>query len=191
MAFKTDISTIPNEVYLAADRREVGRWEQRLGEKSGTRVGVVWKGSPIPDSSRSIALERLERLLDPRVQFVSLQKDATDAERTWLDRAGVLHLGDEIAEFGDTAALCVLMDFVISVDTSVAHLAGALGVPVWVLLKAVADWRWLLDREDSPWYPSMRLFRQKTRGDWDSALVQVEREIKFGCSTRSVRSVAS
>lgn len=180
LAFKTDISTIPSEVYLSADRQEVMRWRTRLGDKSAARIGVVWKGSQTPDSSRSIGLDYFGRLLDPRVQFVSLQKDATDAERAWLDRAGVLHVGDEIAEFSDTAALCVLMDLVISVDTSVAHLAGALGVPVWVLLKAVADWRWLLDREDSPWYPSMRLFRQKTRGDWDSVLRQVEREIKSG-----------
>jgi hypothetical protein len=178
LAFKTDISTIPSSPYLSVDPEGITRWKERLGKKIRPRVGVVWKGNPIPDSSRSITLERFRRLFDLRVEFISLQKEITDTERAWLDNAGVLHLGSEIADFSDTAALCVLVDLVVSVDTSVAHLAGALGVPVWVLLTAVADWRWLLDREDSPWYPSMRLFRQKTSGDWDSVLGQVERELK-------------
>jgi hypothetical protein len=106
-----------------------------------------------------------------------LQKEVTDAERSLLDRAGVLHAGDAFVDFSDTAALCVLMDLVISIDTSVAHLAGALGVPVWVLLNWAPDWRWLLDRDDSPWYPTMRLFRQKARGDWNSVLERVELEL--------------
>jgi ADP-heptose:LPS heptosyltransferase len=115
-----------------------------------------------------------------------IPKEITDTERAWLDSASVLHLGHEIADFSDTAALCVLVDLVVSVDMSVAHLAGALGVPVWVLLTVVADWRWLLDREDSPWYPSMRLFRQKKNGGWDSVLGQVEREFKLGFFTQLV-----
>jgi ADP-heptose:LPS heptosyltransferase len=105
-----------------------------------------------------------------------------------LDRAGVFHAEELITDFSDTAALCALVDLVISVDTGVAHLAGALGVPVWVMLTAVADWRWLADREDSPWYPSMRLFRQKSRGDWDGVLGRVEREINAWVLDRPVTS---
>jgi tetratricopeptide (TPR) repeat protein len=176
LVFNTDITTIPNEVYLAADRDRIAMWAARLPGKSRPRVGVVWKASP-KRRERSLELDCLHRLLDPRIEVISLQKEVTDAERAWLNRMGIIRVEDLIGDFSDTAALCMLVDLVISVDTSVAHLAGALGVPVWLLLSAVADWRWLRDREDSPWYPSMRLFRQRSRGDWDSVLRPVEREL--------------
>ena len=190
MVFSTGISTIPTEVYLVADPEAVAMWATRLPKRSRPRVGVVWRGNPIPDSSRSIELERFHKFRDSRVELISLQKEVTDTERAWLDRAGVINVGESIADFNDTAALCTLVDLVISVDTGVAHLAGALGVPVWVLLTAVADWRWLVDREDSPWYPSMRLFRQKGRGDWDGVLERVEREIDAWVSGSRIRSKA-
>ena len=177
-AFKTDIGSIPSASYISADKDKVALWRDRLGRKTKLRVGVVWKGNAFPGKSRSIELERFQRLFNPRLEFISLQKEVTDAERSLLDRAGVLHAGDAFADFSDTAALCVLMDLVISIDTSVAHLAGALGVPVWVLLTWAPDWRWLLDRDDSPWYPSMRLFRQKAQGDWNSVLERVELELE-------------
>ena len=177
-AFKTDIGSIPSASYISADKDKVALWRDRLGRKTKLRVGVVWKGNAFPGNSRSIELERFRRLFNPRLEFISLQKEVTDAERSLLDRAGVLHAGDAFADFSDTAALCVLMDLVISIDTSVAHLAGALGVPVWVLLNWAPDWRWLLDRDDSPWYPSMRLFRQKAQGDWNSMLERVELELE-------------
>ena len=177
-AFKTDIGSIPSASYISADKDKVALWRDRLGRKTKLRVGVVWKGNAFPGNSRSIELERFRRLFNPRLEFISLQKEVTDAERSLLDRAGVLHAGDAFADFSDTAALCVLMDLVISIDTSVAHLAGALGVPVWVLLSWAPDWRWLLDRDDSPWYPSMRLFRQKAQGDWNSVLERVELELE-------------
>ena len=177
-AFKTDIRSIPSASYISADKDKVALWRDRLGRKTKLRVGVVWKGNAFPGKSRSIELERFRRLFNPRLEFISLQKEVTDAERSLLDRAGVLHAGDAFADFSDTAALCVLMDLVISIDTSVAHLAGALGVPVWVLLNWAPDWRWLLDRDDSPWYPSMRLFRQKAQGDWNSVLERVELELE-------------
>jgi hypothetical protein len=179
LALNPEVSSIPNDVYLRSDEARVENWRRRLPFKSRFRIGVVWRGNPIPDSGRSIILERFGRLLDPRFEFISLQKGVTEAERAWLDSRGVIHFDEAITDFADTAALCALVDLVISVDTSVAHLAGALGVPVWVLLTAVADWRWLLHREDSPWYPSMRLFRQRTRGDWDDVLERVEREVKI------------
>jgi hypothetical protein len=184
--FNTDISTIPSEVYISADSERVSTWVKRLPKRSRPRVGVVWRGNPIPDSSRSIELECLHQLLDDRVEWISLQKEVTDTERARLDRAGIIHAEELIGDFSDTAALCTLVDLVISVDTATAHLAGALGVPVWVLLTAVADWRWLVEREDSPWYPSMRLFRQKRRGDWDDVLKRVEREIDAWVSGRPV-----
>ncbi len=173
-AFKTDIESIPGETYIVPDEKRVAVWKHRLGRKTKPRVGVVWRGNPIPDKDRSIEFELFRRLFNPRCEFISLQKEVTDVERTGLDREGVFHTGDALADFSDTAALCVLMDLVISVDTSVAHLAGALGSPVWVLLTWVPDWRWLLDRDDSPWYPSMRLFRQKARGDWNGVLERLE-----------------
>ena len=177
-AFKTDIRSIPSASYISADKDKVALWRDRLGRKTKLRVGVVWKGNAFPGNSRSIELERFRRLFNPRLEFISLQKEVTDAERSLLDRAGVLHAGDAFADFSDTAALCVLMDLVISIDTSVAHLAGALGVPAWVLLNWAPDWRWLLDRDDSPWYHSMRLFRQKAQGDWNSVLERVELELE-------------
>jgi hypothetical protein len=177
LAFKTDIASIPSASYISADEQKVAEWKHRLGRKNKSRVGVVWRAKPIPDNGRSIEFELFRRLFNPRYEFISLQKEVTDAERALLDRAGILHAGDAFTDFSDTAALCVLMDVVISVDTSVAHLAGALGIPVWVLLTWVPDWRWLLDRDDSPWYPSMRLFLQKARGDWNSVLERVELEL--------------
>jgi Tfp pilus assembly protein PilF len=175
--FRTDMETIPSAGHLSADEEKVAFWRERLGRKTRPRVGIVWTGNVHPDRRRSIELEQFARLFDPRFEFVSLQKKVTDAERAVLDRAGVLHLGDAFVDFSDTAAACVLMDRVVSIDTAVAHLAGALGVPVWVLLPWLADWRWLLDRDDSPWYPTMRLFRQTTRGDWDAVLRRVELEL--------------
>jgi hypothetical protein len=178
LAFKTDIASIPSASYISADDEKVAVWKHRLGRKTKSRVGVVWRGNPIPDKGRSIEFELFGRLFNPRFEFISLQKEVTDAERALLDRAGVLHTGDTLADFSDTAALCVLMDLVISVDTSVAHLAGALGRPVWVLLTWVPDWRWLLDRDDSPWYPSMRLFRQKASGNWNGVLDRLQLEFE-------------
>ena len=177
LAFKTDIRSIPSASYITADEEKVTAWKHRLGRKTKPRVGVVWRGNVLPDKGRSIALERFQRLFNTCLEFISLQKEVTDAERVRLDDAGVLHVGHAFADFSDTAALCVLMDLVISIDTSVAHLAGALGVPVWVLLSWVPDWRWLLDRDDSPWYPSMRLFRQTAREDWNGVLERVELEL--------------
>ncbi len=178
LAFNTDITTIPNEVYLAADPDKVATWAKRIPNKASPRIGVVWKANSTSDQMKSFELGLLHRLLGADIELLSLQKEVTDAERAWLDRMGVIHVESLIEDFSDTAALCRLVDLVISVDTSVAHLAGALGVPTWVLLNAVADWRWLLDREDSPWYPSMRLFRQRTRGDWDGVLERVARELR-------------
>ena len=105
---------------------------------------------------------------------MSLQKDVSEADRkTLASRSEILHFGEQLNDFTDTAALCELMDVVVSVDTSVAHLAGAMGRPVWILLPFAPDWRWLLGRDDSPWYPSARLFRQSKVDDWDGVIARV------------------
>ncbi len=180
LAFRTELATIPPPSYISVDEKKIAAWAHRLGEKTKPRVGVVWGTTGL--LLKSVPLERFQRLFDPRIQFVSLQKLLTETERDCLDRTNVVHPGETLFDFSDTAALCRLMDLVISVDTSVAHLAGALGVPVWVLIPWISEWRWMLNRDDSPWYPSMRLFRQQVRSDWDGVLqrVQLELQTQFG-----------
>ena len=126
-------------------------------------------------------MSRLAALANPGVVLVGLQNEVrAEDERVLAANKQILHWGSELKDFSDTAALVSLMDLVISVDTSVAHLAGALGKPVWILLPFVPDWRWLLEREDSPWYPTARLFRQPKIGDWDSVIDQVKHSLKLG-----------
>ena len=119
------------------------------------------------------------RFLPPHFQYVSLQKKVQEIDKSTLQsNANILHFGDELHDFTDTAALCELMDLVISVDTSVAHLSGAMGKETWVLLPFSPDWRWLLDRDDSPWYQSLKLYRQQTIGDWESVLAAVKADLE-------------
>ncbi|WP_164935481.1 tetratricopeptide repeat protein [Bradyrhizobium guangzhouense] len=182
LAFGTRPDTIPSaQGYLAPPSMErVTAWESRLGPRTRFRVGLVWSGDPghNNDHNRSIALCALVPLLDCDVQFVSLQKGIRDEDRAFLaERSDIVDLTEQFTDFGETAALMSCLDLVISVDTSVVHLAGALGAPVWTMLPFNPDWRWLLDRDDSPWYRSMRLFRQPTRGDWASVVDRVRREL--------------
>lgn len=169
-------SSVPGAVpYLNADGGRVAQWARRLSAGTGIKVGIVWRGSPqyLFDQYRSVSLaafEPLGRL--PGVQFVALQREHGREELSrFADRIPVRDVASELDEsagaFVDTAALMCNLDLVITVDTSLAHLAGALGVRVWLALAHAADWRWLRDREDSVWYPSMRLFRQSTAGRWD------------------------
>jgi len=181
LAFKTDLATIPSpKIYLTVDREKISKWRHALGKKTKHRISVVWNGNPEhkSDQQRSIALATLRQLFDERFQFISLQKEVRDQDRQWLADTNIAQFGDALEDFTDTAALCSLTDLVITVDTAAAHLAGALGLPVWVLLPWVPDWRWMLDRVDSPWYPSMRLYRQKMRGDWQGVLEQIQRELQ-------------
>jgi hypothetical protein len=172
LAFQTDLDSIPASIpYITADPARVFEWRGRLGPRRGARIGIAWSGNPghREDRYRSIPLARLASLFADRPdrEFHVLQRDLRDADRATL--AGMPHLRDHSAallDFADTAALIALMDLVITVDTSVAHLAGAMGWPVWLMLASVGDWRWLVERDDSPWYPSMWLFRQSRRGDW-------------------------
>jgi len=177
LAFRTELRTIPAQTpYLTAEPGRIDIWRARLGPVPAPRVGLAWSGRPAyrNDFNRSIRLETCSPLFEIEASFVSLQKELRDPDRVFLDaRRGILHFGDQLNDYDDTAALIDGLDLVITVDTSVAHLAGALGKPVWVLLPYNPDWRWMLDREDSPWYPSARLFRQARSGDWDGVIARI------------------
>jgi hypothetical protein len=143
-------------------------------------VAIAWSGSADHpnDRNRSIALTRLAPLFALDAGFVSIQRDLRSADADELARLPrLMHVGPDLADFDDTAAVVALADLVIAVDTSVVHLAGALGRPTWILLPFCPDWRWMLGREDSPWYPTARLFRQPAPGDWDSVIASVRQEL--------------
>lgn len=181
LALAIDLATIPApRAYLHASPGEVAAWAQKLGVRSKPRVGIAWSGNPRHgnDRDRSIALATLLQHLPPGCEYVSLQKEvrADDLEALGNDTR-LRHFGDQLETFAATAALCSLMDVVISVDSSVAHLAGAIGKPTWILLPCSPDWRWLLNRRDSPWYPSVTLYRQGPRREWRSVLEQVHDDL--------------
>ncbi len=170
-AFRTTLATIPTgPSYLTASEERVVIWRGRLATSRRPRVGLMWTGNPhhVNDRNRSVPLEILRPLFEQgRGDFYSLQKEYRSPEdRALAISMGITDLASDIGDFDTTAALVAELDLVISVDTSMAHLAGALGRRVWVLLPFCPDWRWLLQREDSPWYPSARLFRQERAGDW-------------------------
>lgn len=180
--FGTTADTIPADVpYLYADRAKVEQWADRLGG-GDFKVGIVWAGSPrhTNDANRSCTFEHFETLGQVEgVRLFGLQKGpaAVQADRA-TGRMPFMNLGGQIESFADTAAIIENLDLVISVDTAVLHLAGAMGKDVWGLLPFDADWRWLLDRSDSPWYPTMRLFRRSRMGDWDGLFDLVATELK-------------
>ncbi|QDQ81823.1 tetratricopeptide repeat protein [Paraburkholderia megapolitana] len=179
LAFRTTLDTVPAETpYLLADaeRREI--WVQRveaIAKPRRLKVGLAWSGNPRHnnDENRSLPFAALAPLLALDATFVCLQPQVRERDREALAASGVVSFGDVLADFADTAALVETLDLVISVDTSVVHLAGATGRPVWVLLPRAPDWRWLLEREDSPWYPTARLFRQTRPGDWPDVIGRV------------------
>ncbi len=193
LAFKTTLSTIPVPIpYLKSDRQKARYWRKKLGKKRRLRVGLVWSGGFRPDQPelwpvnrrRNIPLAKLASLKHPDIEFYSLQKgqpgesELTDLiAKNWdgpllADFTSLLH------DFSDTAALIEQLDLVISVDTSTAHLAGALGKPVWILNRFDSCWRWLLQRTDSPWYPTVRLYRQASAGDWDGVVRRVRADLR-------------
>ncbi len=189
LAFATQLETIPSVTpYLHAPVQAVKNWQARLASNIGPRIGLVWSGRPTHrnDRNRSISLRSLLPLLDIEATFVSLQKDVrTDDVAVLKDQSDLLHFGDALQSFSDTAALIANLDLVISVDTSVAHLAGALAKPVWVLLPFVPDWRWLLDRNDSPWYPTALLFRQDDTRQWENVIVHARAALQHYLSQSS------
>jgi tetratricopeptide (TPR) repeat protein len=182
-AFRTIEQNIPANVpYLFANPRAVKQWHARVGEAGGMlKVGLVWAGGSAHrnDRNRSLTLAHFAPLFHiPWVRFLSLQKGEPGRQIQEVASPNLIDWTTELSDFADTAALVANLDLVICVDTAVAHLAGAMGKPVWVLLPFVPDWRWMLRREDSPWYPTMRLFRQEQLGRWDLPLGRVEAELR-------------
>lgn len=183
LAFRTTMDTIPAaQRYIAADAGKVAEWRAKLGPGTKPRIGLAWSGRGVlagrANTHRNIPLGDFARLLRNDCEHLSLQKEVNDADRQVLDtRADIHHFGEQLKDFADTAALCELVDVVVSIDTSVAHVAGAMGKPVWILLPFDADWRWLRHRDDSPWYPTARLFRQPARGDWASVIAAVQERL--------------
>ncbi len=190
--FGTSVTTIPADIpYLNADPELVLKWDRVLAQYDLGRaprrqpadtlpltIGLCWQGNPAfpGDATRSISLKYYEKIAQvPGIRLVSLQKERMGADQlpAWSGRVPILDLSDRLETLCDTAAVMKNLDLVISSCTSVAHLAGALGVPVWTVLQFVPDWRWFLERSDSPWYPTMRLFRQKKPGDWDEVFERV------------------
>jgi tetratricopeptide (TPR) repeat protein len=179
LAFNTRIESIPAPSrYLSADAARVGRWRAKLGEANRPRIGLVWSGSAVRNNNRTIALAEWMQHLPQGFDYVCLQKEIPPPDRGAL-RAGpeILDVAGELEDFGDTAALCECLDLVISIDTSVAHLSGALGRKTWILLPFNPDWRWLLGRADSPWYPTAALYRQERLGDWRRVFERVRADL--------------
>jgi hypothetical protein len=177
----TTIETIPAQVpYLIADPTRIAAWRQRLEAMlphGVRRVGLAWTGRPTHpnDRRRSIPLARLAPLAAAsRASFVSLQKPMPPADlAAMVQFPGFADLSADLADFGETAAVIANLDLIVTVDTAIGHLAGAMAKPVWIMLPKASDWRWLLERSDSPWYPTARLFRQQTPGAWDPVIAAV------------------
>jgi hypothetical protein len=175
---QVDLASIPTRVpYLAADPADVDRWQATLADRQGLRVGIAWQGNPRYrwDRLRSIPVAQFAPLFQvPGTSWVSLQKGpGADQLAAIAGQFDVLDLGPRLGDFADTAAVMRHLDLVIACDSAVAHLAGALGVAAWTLLPLGPDWRWLLDRDDSPWYPTARLFRQTALLDWAGVVVRM------------------
>lgn len=181
LAMGLKLSDLPGQIpYLTADPARQAKWQQRLAGLPRPLVALVWAGRPthFNDANRSLTLAQLAPLAQPGVTFLSIQKGPA-AVQAATPPAGMslLSLSDEIADFEDTAAILTVADLLISVDSSPVHLAGALGRPAWVMLPLVPDWRWLLERTDTPWYPTVQLFRQHTRADWAPVIAAMAAEL--------------
>lgn len=181
LALKTRLDSIPQTTpYLWAPQDKAQQWRHALGPDFAPRVGLVWRGSPSHqnDHQRSLALAKWLPHLPSGFRYISLQKEVHAEDRPALDASALIHMGHRLADFSDTAALCDGLDLIVGVDTSVVHLAAGMGKPTWVLLPHVPDWRWLLERQDSPWYPSVRLYRQGSDRSWDAVLRQVAMDLE-------------
>ena len=185
--FKTTIETIPASIpYLFANKEKLEDLKHQLGNQSSKRIGLTWSGLAVHenDHNRSIPLDALSELLKLPFEWHSLQKEYQERDKEILLNHPEIHQHqDELNDFSDTAALIECMDIIISVDTSVAHLAGALGKPVWILLPFMPDYRWMLDREDCPWYPSAKLVRQDESRDWSNVLNLIKKYLSYSLLT--------
>ncbi|HUC50330.1 MAG TPA: tetratricopeptide repeat-containing glycosyltransferase family protein [Xanthobacteraceae bacterium] len=177
LALKTELGNVPARVpYLTADGARLAKWTAEIGALPAPRVALVWSGNPDHDNdrNRSIALRRLKPLFEASAaSFISIQRELRGDDAEALAASRITHVGAELEDFADTAAVLALCDLVIAVDTAAAHLAGAMGRPVWVLVPFAPDWRWTLSGETTPWYPTARLFRQTKPDGWDDVIARV------------------
>jgi hypothetical protein len=187
------LETIPADApYLSADPAKVARWHERLGPRTRPRVGLVWSSGVRPDQPelaaangrRNLPFDKLKALNGLPVDFVSLQKgEPAESEFAAFDQAAwdgppIANVAADLKDWADTAALIAALDLLVTVDTAMPHLAGAMGRPVWLMNRYDPCWRWLETRTDSPWYPTLRLFRQPAMGDWDSLIAEVRAELE-------------
>jgi hypothetical protein len=179
LAFKTAADTVPASIpYLRAREDRISKWRPRLEAFPGKRVALAWAGNAahMNDRHRSVPFEKLLPLLNAAgISFIGIQRELREHDAKWVaEQPQLEQLGTDLADFEDTAAVIALCDLVITVDTSVAHLAGAMGANTWILLPFWPDWRWTLEGEHSPWYPRARLFRQGADNDWGAVVLRVK-----------------
>ncbi len=183
LKFETELKSIPSPTYyIYADKSLVSKWKKKIGSQQKSLVGIAWEGNPLHknDHNRSILLAELIPYLPKKHTYIGLQKDIRKSNLETLKKNAMINnLIDSHVTMDDTAAIIENLDIVISVDTSIAHLSASMGKPTWVLLPFVPDWRWLLDRNDSPWYKSIKLFRQKKRGSWDEVFKELKKNLMF------------
>ena len=182
LAFKTTVETIPApRRYVRADPARIAEWHARLGSPSRPRIGLVWSGNPnnALDQRRSIRLAEWIAHLPTELDYFCVQRQVRPGDAAALDSSAIFSFDDDLLDFANTAALCECLDLVVSVDTSIAHLSGALGRPTWVPLAFIPDWRWMLGRDDCPWYPTMRLYRQQAAGNWSEVLARVATDLRM------------
>ncbi len=182
LAFGTTLESIPADIpYLSADIDQANEWRKRLGPRDKLRIGIVWTGGrhePV-NRTRDVPLEALLSLAELNIEIISLQKEIPGEDRKVLESQPRFRcMGETLTDFADTAALIENLDIIISADTAVAHLAGALGKTVWIMLRRSGEWRWLMERSDSPWYPTARIFRQKVHGDWVGVVRDITRQLQ-------------
>jgi hypothetical protein len=172
LAFGTTLETIPPIHPIILDEEKIIQWQSRMGPKSKPRIGLVWSGGTThkDDRRRSILLKDYLSYCTDDFEYFSLQKEVRENDIEDLLNSSIRHFEDDLHDFSDTAALINEMDLVISVDTSVAHLAASLNKPTLILIPYAPDWRWMLNRDDTPWYPTVKLYRQTILGDWQSTL---------------------
>ncbi len=182
LAFGTTLESIPSDVpYLSAKADQVENWRNQLEPPTRLRIGLLWAGrrrEPV-NRTRDMGLEVFDPMTRLDVEIISLQKEIPDQDRRVLESMPkITCLGEKLSDFADTAALIENLDLVIGVDSAVAHLAGAMRKPVWIMLRHSGEWRWLLERNDSPWYPTARLFRQKKPGDWAGVVSDITQQLQ-------------
>ena len=183
LAFKTTIETIPcQKPYLRAEKADVGHWKNKLKNNSKKWIGICWKGNPnnLNDQRRSMELDSIIGSLSSEYNWCSLQLNVSNHEQSVInENKNITHFGSRIGDFASTAALCRALDAVISVDTSIAHLAGAIGCPTYLLLSHIADSRWHADASSTPWYPSMRIIRKSMETSWGKKIIEAQQKIEF------------